>query len=255
MPRQGTQPPAVVMQESESALTNQTHKPDESLRLRDKILGVTIRKARMAAGRSILDCASHLEIVPDAVDGWEFGEGRPSLRQMEMLASYLKVSVSEFWGGHHSATAAQSVTDQDEFIALRRRLVGGLLRAAREEKGLSIEQLSIMVDVDVNLLCAYELGERVISTDQLSIFASAVDRDLEYFQETKLEPTSMSPFLAEWPLDLDLPEELLQLAADHKTQGLFKLAAAFGQLPGDELKRIADALMAISAAKSRQNGA
>ena len=243
------------MRPSESAAKDQTISPEASQRLHDKITGVKLRQARDAAGHTIADCASRLEIAPEALEAWEFGEGQPNLSQLEMLASYLNVSVSDIWQSQQSDSVVDSVTDQDEFSALRRRLVGGLLRAAREAEGVSVEQLSKTVEIDVDLLSAYELGERVIPMDQLSILAEAVERDLGYFQETEMEPNSISPYLAEWPANLEVPDEVLKLSANHKSKDLIKLAVAFSHIPSEELQRIAAALLAISAAKSRQNGA
>src|SRR5690606_29217382 len=70
----------------------------ESYRIRGKMLGVLLRDARQQAGRSLEDCARLLRVAPEQVEAWEYGDSVPSLPQLEILAYYLDVPVSHFWG-------------------------------------------------------------------------------------------------------------------------------------------------------------
>lgn len=228
---------------------------EETQRLRERILGVNLRLAREAAGRSIEDCAGHMEVPPEAIAAWEIGDGHPSPPQLDMLAAYLNVSVGDLWQAPGPRPHAESETDQGESLILRQRIVGGLLRAARQSKDMELEQLSNAAAIDVELLSAYELGERVIPIDQLTLLARALERDLAYFEASGTEHTPISQYLAALPADLEIPEEPNQLAGDQPTEGVVKLALALSRIPSDELRRIADALLVISEAKSRQNGA
>jgi len=238
----------------------QSHAPldsreEEAMRLRVKIAGVLIRQSRLAASRSIEDCATRLGVSPELVTAWEYGDDVPSPPQLECLASYLNVSVSTLWQDHERIESEDVAAGHDQFLALRQRLLGGLLRVARDLKGMSIEQLSEMTAIDRGLLQAYEYGERVIPMDHLLVLANSLDRDLEYFlesgyaldAETEAEPAATA--------SVANTEDKRRFPVDQKTQGIIKLAVAFSQIPSEELHRIADALLSISRAKSGSNGA
>src|SRR5690242_229750 len=64
--------------------------------LRARILGVLIRDARLATGVSEEETAQALDVSPDLIREWEFGNNPPSLPQLEMLAYYLGIPISHF---------------------------------------------------------------------------------------------------------------------------------------------------------------
>ena len=227
----------------------------EAMRLRAKIVGVLIQQSRKAASRSVEDCARRLQVLPELVTDWEYGDDVPSLPQLELLASYLNVPVSMFWQENEPREFQEEVAENDQFVALRQRLLGGLLRAARDPMGITIEQLSELTAIDKSLLREYEYGEQVIPMNHLLVLANSLDRDLEYFLENEhnldagIEPENASSAA------MANTDEQRRFADDQKTQGLIKLAVAFSQIPSEELHRIADALIALSRAKSGSNGA
>ena len=114
----------------------------ESYRLRGKMLGVLIRDARLSASRTIDDCARLLHVDPNVISAWEYGDDVPSLPQLELLAYYLDIPVSHFWSQKTKQGNEPTKTSvQNEYVALRNRMIGGLLRVAREGENLSIQDL------------------------------------------------------------------------------------------------------------------
>ena len=103
--------------------------PAESFRIRGKMIGV------------LEECARKLQVTPEQVERWELGDDTPSLPQLELLAYYLDVPVTHFWG---TSTLEASEHDysrvQMEYLALRDRMVGALLRQARESLELRANQ-------------------------------------------------------------------------------------------------------------------
>ncbi|MCY4017768.1 MAG: helix-turn-helix transcriptional regulator [Chloroflexi bacterium] len=225
---------------------------EEAMRLRAKIVGVLIRQSRRAASRSIEDCANRLQVSPELVTGWEYGDDVPSSPQLELLASYLNVPVSTFLQDHEPIDLDDDVAESDQFVALRQRLLGGLLRFARGRKGISIEQLSAMTAIDSGLLQEYEYGEQVIPMSHLLVLANSLDRDLDYFLESGHEPGAA---IERESTSTTHTDDRREFAVDKRTQGIIKLAVALSQIPSEELHSIADALLAISRAKSGCNGA
>lgn len=223
--------------------------------IRSKILGVQIRLSRQETGRTLEDCASKLQVSEEQFSAWEYGNEVPSVPKLELLARYLDVPVSQFWQENASDSTLKPGTEHDEFVALRQRLVGGLLRAARQAKQLTVEQLGDLVPLDVALIRQYEYGERRIPVDQLSVLARVLDRDLNFFLEDDEVYVAALQAPASTQVDQDLPEVLRQYSTDDKTLGLVKLAVAFSHIRSEELDQIAHALLAISKAKAASNGA
>ena len=252
---QDSSPLAAPAPQQNQSIASLHSREEEATRLRAKIVGVLIRQSRVAASRSIEDCARQLQVPPEQVSDWEYGDGVPSLPQLELLASYLNVPVNTFLQDNEIRAFENEVAENDQFVTLRQRLVGGLLRAARDLKGISIEQLSELTAIDGGLLQEYEYGQQVIPMNHLLTLANSLDQDLEYFlesgqdsdAETKDESASTAPFANS--------EDKRRFVVDQKTQGIIKLAVAFSQIPSEELHRIADALLSISRAKSGSNGA
>src|SRR5579885_705184 len=108
----------------------------ESFRIRAKMVGFLLMDARLKAGRSVEDCARILQISPEQVEQWEFGDESPSLPQLELLAFYLGIPVSHFWGMDTlEATSDDLISAQQEYLSLRTRMIGALLGIARDEAG------------------------------------------------------------------------------------------------------------------------
>jgi len=123
---------------------------------RAKILGVLIQDARSHAGRSIEDCATVLNVSPEEFRKAESGEYVVSLPQLEVLAIYLNVPMAHFWGTH---TLEESEKQQfSDLLALRHKIIGGLLRQARLEAGRSVEDLAEQIGVSTGQIGLFRGG-------------------------------------------------------------------------------------------------
>ena len=152
----------------------------EACRLRGKILGVLIRSIRLEAQRSLRECAEFLHVDNQLVEEWEFGDQVPSLPQLELLSRYLKSGAD----GYPDGGTGSQPSSREQYLILRQRLIGAMLRAAREAMDLSIADLGAQTALDMDLLERYELGELQIPLSQLTALAQAVDQDLNYFVGT-----------------------------------------------------------------------
>ncbi len=222
---------------------------DEARRIRGKLLGVLIRKWRLEAEQSLEACASFMGAEPKLIEDWEYGESEPSLPQLELLSQFLNGRASSLAGAHPADRAAQ-----DEYILLRQRLIGALLRAAREASAQPIEELGESIGLEAAQLTNFEFGEDEISVSELTALAQALGTDVNYF--------------AALPQDRHLPsrsgglssrqavEEFAwhDFAAESDNLPFIRLAMAFQHIARDDLHRIADALFAIIRTKGEING-
>ncbi len=64
--------------------------------LRQKMVGVLLRQARVAAGKTQKECARALDVSPDTISKYEHGKKPVPLPHLELLASLLEVPLSDF---------------------------------------------------------------------------------------------------------------------------------------------------------------
>ena len=221
--------------------------PAESYRIRAKMVGVLIRDARLAADRSQDDCARVLRISVGELEGWEYGDSVPSLPQLELLANYLDVPISHFWGTETLTGEDTRHSDiQKEYLALRDRMVGALLRQAREDADLSLEALSATTNIPGARITQYELGEVPMPIHELSVLANSVNRNMNYFLESSSFIGQLLSARQEWKNFADMPEDVRRFAANPLNAGFIEFAIMLSQMPTAKLRSMAESMLEIT---------
>lgn len=219
----------------------------ESFRLRGKMLGVLLRDARQGAARTVEDCARLLHVTPQTIEAWEFGDDVPSLPQLELLAYYLDVPVSHFWGMETlKVSRAAQEQKQPEYIALRNRMIGALLRQAREAAGLSLEALGEQTGISAEVIHNYETGELPIPMHELSVLAGGVNKNVSYFQESDSQIGELLANREAWRHFTELPEDVRAFAADPKNIGFIHIALMLSKMPADRLREVGASILDIT---------
>lgn len=223
---------------------------DEAHRLRGRIVGVLIRRGRLAAQRTVEECAAYLQVDAQLIDAWEHGAPAPALPQLEGLTRYLLAAAA----GEIPESADDGRAVFADYCLLRQRMIGAKLKMARQLQELEAEDLGRSSGLDAGLIENYEFGEVAIPMNHLFVLAQAVRQDLSYFlHSTEVRPGQPPPYSAgaeTAPIDTDL----LRFASDDKNQEYIRLAMAFRQVDRDDLQRIAEALYNIISASRDANG-
>lgn len=219
----------------------------ESYRLRAKMLGVLIRDARLNAARTLEDCARLLRLQPNEIEAWEYGDAVPSLPQLELLAYYLDVPISHFWAQSTIEKEREVAPDaQKQYLALRQRMIGALLRQAREAANLTIERVAEQTFISPERLATYELGESAIPMHELSAIASALNQRMNYFLEPSSQIGDLLTIREEWKKFTDLDPEIREFAANPSHVGFIKIAMMFSKMPTEQLRDIAEGMLEIT---------
>lgn len=218
----------------------------ESYRIRGKMIGVLLRDARQNSGRTVEECARLLRVSAEQMEAWEFGDAVPSLPQLEILAYFLDVPISHFWGMDTLSADGKGADAQTEYMALRDRMVGALLRQAREEAQISAEDLSEVSGISVAQLDHYELGEISIPMHELSVLAGGVRKNMSYFLEGSSHIGKLLTMREEWQHFSQLPEDIRKFAADPLNLGFLEIAIMFREMPTDKLRRVAESMLDIT---------
>ena len=220
---------------------------DEIYQLRAKILGVLIRDARLAAQMTPEECAARMGGSVQLLAACEYGQANPSLSEIEMLAYVLEVPVSHFWS--HKTISAQTVERQvptRDYLELRDRVVGAMLRHARKEARLSQEELAHKVGLTVEDIQNYEFGVKPIPFVELTSLASAVDVNLSHFLEDSSRVGAWIELQEEYKQFSELDEELRRFVVKPVNHSYVELAYKLSRMSVEQLRGIAEGILDIT---------
>ncbi len=218
---------------------------NEHDRTRAKILGLLIRDARLHAGRSPQDCARLLNIEVDDYLQAEQGDIALSLPHLEVLAMFLEVPLSHFWGTETLTQPRR--TDYADLLTLRRKVVGGLLKQARVEARRSHEELAAELKTDVAVIQAYEQGTAPIPLFALERLGKYLGVSLDFFVDRGRGP------LAEHEARMrirrhfaELPPEIQAFVTEPINRSYLETAMRLADMDVEQLRRIAEGILDIT---------
>lgn len=212
---------------------------------RAKILGTLIRDARRQAGRSLADCAQVIGVSEAEFEQSEEGEYTLSLPDIEVLAMYLQVPMAHFWG--NEALNQVYRTDYSDFVFLRRRIIGALLRQARLQAKYSIEDVANEVGASVGRINAYETGSETIPLFELENIGKFLGVTLDYFSDTLHGPLAEHEAEQKMRRRFDrLPPEVRAFVTEPINMSYLETAMRLSEMDVQRLRRIAEGILDIT---------
>ncbi len=216
--------------------------------LRSRKLGVLIQDARLAAHKTIPECATAVGTDEATWQSWETGEASPSLPELEVLAYSLHQPLEHFWG-KTARSAEQSASEKLNLPMLervRQRIVGALLRQQREKAGLSLDALAVQTGLPASDLEAYELGENPIPLPVLEALLNLLGGRVEAMFD-KTGP------VGQWMAQQKAIQEFLQLPPELQTfisrpvnRPYLSLALKLSEMSTEKLRSVAEDLLEIT---------
>ncbi|WP_162909395.1 helix-turn-helix domain-containing protein [Aggregatilinea lenta] len=215
--------------------------------LRARILGVLIRDARQTARLPLDECAAQIGVDKETLLRWEFGQAMPSLPQIELLAYALDVPVAHFWGTQTlSELSTRRAVDRQQYVLLRDRLIGAMVRAARQKHSLTAEQIAAEAGLPVPRLLAYEMGEQPIPLPILVTLAHVCQLNLSAFLEGSSRIGSALALREDVEHYRALAEDVRHFVALPVNQSYLELAMRLSALSTSELRGVAEAILNIT---------
>lgn len=220
----------------------------ELLVIRAKKLGVLIKDARISAGKSVQECAQALGVSEEVFQAYEAGDSSPSLPEVELLAFFLQSPVEHFWGGETLKVEKETSAgiNPQVLLGLRQRMVGVLLRKARLDTDQGIEVLSGKTGVPVEMIQAYEMGEKPIPVPELEALAAALGYSTRHFQDQRgpignwmIEQRAIRDFKK-------LPTDLQAFVAKPVNRPYLEMAQRLSEMSVEKLRAVAEGLLEIT---------
>lgn len=216
--------------------------------IRTKKLGVLIRDARLAARRTVHECAEAIGVRKSVFREYEEGLRSPSLPELEILVYYLDLPMDHFWG---SQSRSESVSRNEKLdllklLAIRQRKIGALLRQERMKSSISIRNLANETGIASSRIKAYELGERAIPLSELEVLVRALGGRIESFFDRH------GP-VGQWMMGeeavqqfLEMPVEMRQFVTMPVNRPYLQLAMKLSNMSRDKLRSVAEDLLDIT---------
>lgn len=219
-----------------------------ALKIRNKKLGALIRDARQATGKNPEDCARIMGISVEMFSAYERGEYAPSLPELELLALHLNVPMEHFWGDISRAegrSPAEAI-DRGRLLALRQRMIGAMLRAARLEDGLSLQAVADKSGITAQQLNAYELGKDPIPLSVLEILGELLKRPVREFQDQHGPAGVWAAQQRAVKGFSQLSPELQSFISKPVNRPYLELAQRLSEMSVDRLRAVAEGLLEIT---------
>ena len=146
-----------------------------------------IQQIREAKRRSTSDCAAILGISTEAYAEIENGSTAPSVPQVELLAIFFETSSENLLSDQSIFSDEQSLILNDDirprFIVLRNKMISAMLKMAKKNKQISVEDIHQITQIPLDQLEAYEHQEKSMPLDHLFKIASALELPLSTILE------------------------------------------------------------------------
>ena len=214
--------------------------------LRQKIIGVLIKQARLEAGKSLQETATLLACSPKRLSQYESGEKTPSLPEAEMLARFFSVPLENLLDETQQREEKPPLPPE-EVIPIRHKIIGVQLRQARQKTGLTQKKLAQEVNCSPGRISDYERGQRPIPIPELELLAEALGLRFPDLVEADLGPNNPE---ARQKQDLErlaqIPEHLRHFVLNPVNTLYLEMAMKVSTLPVNVLRQIAEGLLDIT---------
>jgi transcriptional regulator with XRE-family HTH domain len=221
----------------------------QSIAIRNRIIGILIRRARIRAGKTQRECAEFMGCSPFIFGQYEQGQKGIGLPQLEVLAYLFDVPVASLWDDQYPEPkgAVDEPLHLEEITFLRRKILAVQLRQCRLAAGLSQRALGELVGRSAAVISQYERGNRDIPLAELEVAAAQADKSLASFLDEETLPLS--------PADQDrqalaylgeMPPEVREFVLRPSNALYLRIALLLSAMKADSLRQIAETILDIT---------
>lgn len=220
----------------------------KSLSLRAKIIGVLLRDARLAAGKSLKDCGAALGLAAGAYSAFELGKKSISLPELEVIAYYLDTVLTHFWGDATLSAGGERGADMNtgELVNLRQRIIGAQLRQARLNKNLTQKELAAAIGASAARIKGFEFGERPVPIPDLEAIGDVLGLKIDHFFEKQGPVGEWDATRRAFERFKELPPEVQEFVGNPANESYLRVAMRLADMPSDRLREVAEDILNIT---------
>jgi transcriptional regulator with XRE-family HTH domain len=222
--------------------------PQLAIKIRAKKLGILLRDARLAAGKSLKDCGEAIGMSGSTMGAYEKGERSPSLPELEMLAFFLQVPLSHFWQDQILETE-EMILDElqvEHALILRNRAIGKILESKREQLGLTYKEIDEQTEISPRRMKKFENGDNAPSLPELELLTKTLGISLRDFREHDTVVGQWIAAQAGISEYLKLPTDVQLFVTNPGNIPFIQLAEKLARLSAEDLRDVAEGLLEIT---------
>jgi transcriptional regulator with XRE-family HTH domain len=221
----------------------------EKVLTQNKITGVLVRSARLRAEMSVDECAQILSCAPEHVERVEEGVEGLTLPQLESLARAFQVSLA-YLIGEEELPEEENALDLDtvhSVMALRRKIIGVLLRQARTTAGRSLDEVAPLIGYTAEHLGDVELGEAEIPWVELEALAQELNiPSSELLAQEEIPDSGGNGEAHDLERLAHLPPGVREFVLQPINTPYLQVAMNLSRMPAETLRQIASGLLEIT---------
>jgi transcriptional regulator with XRE-family HTH domain len=221
----------------------------QAIAIRNRIIGILVKRARLAASKSQRECADFLGCSPYMFGQYEAGQRGMSLPQLEALAHFLHLPLSSLWD-------ETDVLDSEEpaeplpiaqLMLLRRKVLAIQLRQCRDAVGLTQQELAKLLGRSAYIVSQYEQAKRDVPLAELEIIAEQGNRGLADFMDEQALPLDQDDQDRQALTQLgELDPQVREFVLKPTNALYMRIAMLLSSLKADSLRQIAETILDIT---------
>jgi transcriptional regulator with XRE-family HTH domain len=217
---------------------------NQAIKLRSKILGVLLRDARLASGKSMKELGEVIGVSSGTISSVERGSNALSLPELELLSFFLNRPIEHFWTENIVSEERHPSEnfETDRLLSLRHKTIGAMLRQARTEKNLSQKDLAQRTGISSSRIRRYENGETPVPLPELEQLAAVLDYTAESFADTNGPVGEWNTTQRAEQAVGELPRGLREFIADPANRSYLDLAQRLSTISTEKIRSLVDGL-------------
>lgn len=219
----------------------------QTVAIRNKIIGILVRRARSAARMSQRECAEALGISPGMYSQCEQGRRGFSLPELEALAHLFEVPPASLWDDELASVGEAEKLPLPQMLALRRKMLAIQFRQCREAAEVSRRDMAHLLGCSSYRVSQYERGNRDIPLAELEVVADACEKRLADFVDEETIPLGQAERQRQTLARLDeLPPDVRDFVLNPTHALYLRIAMLLSTMKADDLRQIAETLLDIT---------
>ena len=221
----------------------------QSIAIRNRIIGILVKRTRLRTNKSQQDCADFLGCSPFMFSQYEQGRRGLSLPQLEALAYLLDVPPASLWDEGHTLPDQESeeTLPMAQLIQLRKKEMAIRFRQCRQTAGLTQAEMGQMLERSAYIISQYEHGRRDIPLAELETIIEQCDQSIADIVEEQTIPTGQADQARQALTRLnELPPDVREFVLRPTNTLYLRIAILLSALKADSLRQIAETILDIT---------
>jgi transcriptional regulator with XRE-family HTH domain len=221
----------------------------QTISIRNRIIGILVKRARLQAGKSQQDCAEALRCSPFMFSQYEQGLRGLALPQLEVLAYVLDVPLDSLWNEDYAQAEEEEPASLpvDQLMLIRRKELAIRFRQCREAAGATQAGMGQLLGRSAYIISQYEHGRRDIPLAEMEVALEQCQGSIFDFLDTSTIPLGQADQERQTLLMInELPSDVREFVLKPTNALYLRIAILLSSLKADSLRQIAEKLLDIT---------